>query len=165
MRYSAIKPVDIANGPGVRVSLFVSGCPHHCKGCFNAETWSFNHGEEFTDITTAQLVELLAPNYIRGMSWLGGEPLAPQNIDVVTRLAKTVRETYPQKDIWCYTGYLWDDVRHLPIMQYVDVLVDGPFIEAEKDLMLLFRGSRNQRLIDVPKSISGTHIDLWKPTK
>lgn len=161
MNYSAIKPVDIANGVGVRVSLFVSGCPHHCKGCFNAETWDYDHGEAFTAETVRKILDLLKPSWIRGLSLLGGEPLAPQNINVVQGLLEKVRATLPTKTVWCYTGYVWDEVRDHPIMEYIDVLVDGRFIEAEKDISLRFRGSRNQRIIDVQKSLASGAVVLW----
>lgn len=162
MNYSAIKPVDIANGPGVRVSLFVSGCPHHCHGCFNAETWDYDHGEPFTSGTVFDILNLLMPVWIRGLSLLGGEPLAPKNITPVQGLVKNVKARFPDKTIWCYTGYLWEEVKDLPIMEYIDVLVDGRFIEAEKDISLRFRGSRNQRIIDVQKSLATGEVVLWK---
>ena len=162
MNYSAIKPVDIANGIGVRVSLFVSGCPHHCKGCFNAETWNYDHGDPFTEETVNQVIELLKPSWIGGLSLLGGEPLAVRNITPVTELVKDIKQALPIKTIWCYTGYLWEEVKDLPIMGYIDVLVDGPFIEAEKDISLRFRGSRNQRIIDVRQSLASGEVVLWK---
>ena len=144
MYYGNIKTYDIADGPGVRVSLFVSGCRHHCKGCFNAET---------EDV----LIKSLAPDYIQGLSVLGGEPFEPENQPEVARLMRRAKETYPNKDIWCYSGYLYDvdmqpggkvhtDVTD-EILSYIDVLVDGEFVEELKDITLLFRGSRNQRLI------------------
>lgn len=161
MNYSAIKPVDIANGIGVRVSLFVSGCPHHCKGCFNAETWDYDHGEPFTDNTISEIIALMRPSWIRGLSLLGGEPLAPHNIADVQKLVSAVKAVYPDKDIWCYTGYTWEAIKDLSIMPLIDILVDGPFIEAEKDITLRFRGSRNQRIIDVPKSQHSKSIANW----
>jgi anaerobic ribonucleoside-triphosphate reductase activating protein len=161
MYYSTIKPVDIANGPGVRVSLFVSGCPHRCKGCFNSETWSYKNGLPFTDITFRDVINLMKPTWIRGLSLLGGEPLDPNNIKCVTELVKEAKARYPEKDIWCYTGYKWEDVCELPILQYIDVLVDGKYIENERDITLRFRGSRNQRLINVSQSIKTKTIVLW----
>ncbi|MCC8066524.1 MAG: anaerobic ribonucleoside-triphosphate reductase activating protein [Clostridiales bacterium] len=157
MNYGNIKNCDIANGPGVRISLFVSGCRHHCKGCFNPETWSFDYGEPFTARTEEQILELLKPDYIQGLTVLGGEPFEPENQPVVASLLKKVRGQYPNKDIWCYTGYLYD-VDLIPggrvftevtqeLLSCIDVLVDGEFIEAEKDISLQFRGSRNQRLL------------------
>lgn len=162
MNYSTIKPVDIANGLGVRVSLFVSGCPHHCKGCFNAETWDYEHGEAFTFETVCSILDLMKPAWIGGLSILGGEPLAPRNIDDVQWLAESAKGMYPEKTIWCYTGYTWEEVKNHPVMQYIDVLVDGRFIEAERDISLRFRGSRNQRIIDVKKSLENDEVIWWK---
>ncbi len=157
MYYGNIKTYDIADGPGVRVSLFVSGCRHHCKGCFNAETWNFDYGQPYIQETEDVLIKSLAPDYIQGLSVLGGEPFEPENQPEVARLMKRVKETYPNKDIWCYSGYLYDvdmqpggkvhtDVTD-EILSYIDVLVDGEFVEELKDITLLFRGGRNQRLI------------------
>ena len=159
MNYGNIKECDIANGPGVRVSLFVSGCRHHCKGCFNAETWDFAYGSPFTEETMEALLEALRPDYIQGFTLLGGEPFEPENQQVLVNVLRRIRETYPGKNIWCYTGYLYD-VDLIPggkvftdvteeMLSFVDVLVDGPFVEAEKDLTLVFRGSRNQRILDL----------------
>ena len=158
MNYGNIKECDIADGPGVRVSLFVSGCRHHCKGCFNKETWDFDYGMPYTKETEDEIIRLLAPSYIQGLTLLGGEPFEPENQKELAGLLKRVRETYPDKDIWCYTGYLYDV--DLPeggrvhtevteeMLSYIDVLVDGEFIEEEKDVTLVFRGSRNQRIIE-----------------
>lgn len=161
MNYGTIKNYDTANGPGVRVSLFVSGCRHYCKGCFNSVAWDFEYGEPFTEETAAQIINALAPAYIQGFSLLGGEPFEPENQRELVKLLKLIRTTYPQKDIWCYTGYLYDvdlvdggkvftEVTE-EMLSYIDVLVDGEFIEAEKDLTLVFRGSRNQRIIELHK--------------
>ncbi len=159
MYYGTIKNYDIANGPGVRVSLFVSGCRHHCKGCFNAETWDFHYGQAFTADTEKRILEALSPSYIQGFSLLGGEPFEPENQPTLTRLLQTIRIQLPDKDIWCYTGYLYD--RDLipggkvfteftqEMLSYIDVLVDGEFIEEQKDISLQFRGSRNQRIINL----------------
>ncbi len=157
MYYGMIKKYDIADGPGVRVSLFVSGCRHHCKGCFNAETWDFCYGQPYTKEVEREILEALAPDYIAGFTVLGGEPFEPENQVEVVTLLKKVRETYPDKTIWCYTGYLYDvdlieeGKVYTPVtkemLSYIDVLVDGEFIEAQKDLMLEFRGSKNQRII------------------
>ncbi len=159
MNYGTIKNCDVANGPGVRISLFVSGCRHHCKGCFNAETWDFQYGQPYTEETEKEILALLKPSYIEGFSLLGGEPFEPENQVVLVTLLKRIRETYPEKTIWCYTGYLYDV--DLPVggrvhtevtdemLSYIDVLVDGEFIEAEKDLTLVFRGSRNQRILEL----------------
>ena len=161
MNYGNIKECDIADGPGVRVSLFVSGCRHHCKGCFNKETWDFDYGMPYTKETEDEIIRLLAPSYIQGLTLLGGEPFEPETQTDLAGLLKRVRETYPDKDIWCYTGYLYDV--DLPeggrvhtevteeMLSYIDVLVDGEFIEEEKDVTLVFRGSRNQRIIELGK--------------
>lgn len=157
MNYGTIKPCDIANGPGVRVSLFVSGCRHHCKGCFNSETWDFHYGQPYTAETEREILESLKPSYIQGFSLLGGEPFEPENQRVLAGLLKKIRDTYPDKDIWCYTGYLYDvdlvpdgkvftDVTE-EMLSCIDVLVDGEFVEALKDISLQFRGSKNQRII------------------
>ncbi|MCC6094281.1 MAG: anaerobic ribonucleoside-triphosphate reductase activating protein [Eubacterium sp.] len=157
MNYANIKECDIANGPGVRVSLFVSGCRHHCKGCFNAVTWDFHYGEPFTERTAQKILDALKPDYIQGFSLLGGEPFEPENQQVLVKLLKQIRKAYPQKDIWCYTGYTYDtDLQKGgrvytgvtdEMLSYIDLIVDGEFVEAQKDVTLLFRGSRNQRLI------------------
>ncbi len=163
MNYATIKNYDIADGPGVRVSLFVSGCRHHCKGCFNAETWDFRFGQPYTKETQAEILDYLKPDYIQGFTLLGGEPFEPENQVELVHLLREIRQTYPKKDIWCYTGYLYDvdlikggkvftDVTQ-EMLSYIDVLVDGEFIEAEKDLSLEFRGSRNQRIIDLREGI------------
>ena len=160
MRYGKINTVDIANGPGVRVSLFVSGCRNRCKGCFNPETWSFDYGEPYTLWTGEEILDALNPKYIAGLSILGGDPFEPENIETVTDLCCTVKKFFPDKTIWIYTGYLYEDLKDLEIMDYIDVLVDGPFIESEKDLRLAFRGSKNQRIIDVPASRSSGSVTL-----
>lgn len=152
MKYGKINKTDIANGPGVRVSLFVSGCRNHCKGCFNPETWDFNYGEPFTEQTIGEILDALKPGYISGLSILGGDPFEPENIFSIMDLCYEVRRLYPDKTIWIYTGYLYEDLRDRALLQYIDVLVDGPFIEAQKNLSLQFRGSSNQRIIDVPAS-------------
>lgn len=157
MNYGNIKECDIADGPGVRVSLFISGCRHHCKGCFNPETWDFNYGQPYTSETENQIIQLLAPEFIQGLTLLGGEPFEPENQRELVKLLKRVRKTYPQKDIWCYSGYLYD-VDMIPggkiytevtdeMLSYIDVLVDGEFVEALKDVTLVFRGSSNQRIL------------------
>ena len=161
MNYGRIKKTDIANGLGVRVSLFVSGCRNHCKGCFNPETWDFNHGKEFTLMTFIEIDNALDPDYIDGLTILGGDPFEPENIDMVTAICETIRKVNPLKTIWIYTGYLYEDLKDLEIMKYIDVLVDGPFIEDLKDISLVFKGSSNQRIIDVPESIrSGKIVEV-----
>lgn len=172
MNYAEIKNCDIANGPGVRVSLFVSGCTHHCKGCFNEIAWNFDYGKPFTQETIDQIVHMLKPDYIRGLTLLGGEPFEPQNQEPIVQLLRRIKEAYPQKSIWAFSGYLFDrdilsgKLGDLSIMReylgYLDVLVDGPFIEEKKDLNLRFRGSSNQRLIDVPASLASGTVVLWQ---
>ena len=157
MNYGNIKSYDIADGTGVRVSLFVSGCRHHCKGCFNAPTWDFNYGKPFTRETQDKLLELLAPSYIEGFSLLGGEPFEPENQPVLAELLEEIRRTFPDKSIWCYSGYLFDKDMvpggkvYTPftdrMLSCIDVLVDGEFIQELKNLSLQFRGSSNQRIL------------------
>lgn len=163
MNYADIKKYDIANGVGVRVSLFVSGCRHHCKGCFNSEAWDFSYGKPFTDETIEEIMSAVNKDYIRGLSLLGGEPLDPDNRSEVLRLLQVFRARFPEKTVWCYSGYFFDtellpqidagDATLLQLLDLVDVLVDGRFVEAQKDLDLRFRGSSNQRILDVPRSL------------
>ena len=172
MHYAEIKNCDIANGPGVRVSLFVSGCTHRCKGCFNEVAWDFQYGREFTEETVEQIMRMLAPGHIKGITVLGGEPFEPQNQEPVLRLLQRIRKEMPEKSIWAFSGYLFDrDI--LPgrlgdpkitreYLNCLDVLVDGPFVEAKKNLSLRFRGSENQRLIDVPASLRSGEVILWQ---
>ncbi|MBE6986684.1 MAG: anaerobic ribonucleoside-triphosphate reductase activating protein [Ruminococcaceae bacterium] len=172
MKYATIKNCDIANGPGVRVSLFVSGCTHRCKGCFNEVAWDFDYGEEFTQQTIDDILSMLRPDHIRGLTLLGGEPFEPQNQGPVVELLRQVRKKYPDKSIWAFSGYVFDkDIlsgRLGPwevtkeFLSYLDVLVDGPFVEAKKNLSLRFRGSENQRLIDVPASLQSGEVILWQ---
>ena len=172
MNYATIKPRDIANGPGVRVSLFVSGCTHRCPGCFNEEAWDFSYGQPFDQSVIDRILEDLAPPFVKGLTLLGGEPFDPRNQAPILELLRQVRAKYPEKSIWCFTGYLFDrDL--LPgrlgdpsitraYLEHLDVLVDGPFIQAQKDLTLRFRGSANQRLIDVPTSLQRGTVVLWE---
>ena len=172
MNYASIKNCDIANGPGVRISLFVSGCTHHCKGCFNEVAWDFDYGEPFTQETIDMILDMLAPAYVKGLTLLGGEPFEPQNQPALVDLLRQVKAKYPEKSIWSFSGYLFDrDI--LPgklgdpaitreFLSYLDVLVDGPFIESKKNLSLRFRGSENQRLINVPASLERGTIVLWE---
>lgn len=160
MNYADIKKVDVANGPGVRVSLFVSGCTHRCKECFNPETWDFNFGSPFGEAETERIMTFLAPDHIRGLSLLGGEPFEPDNQSAVLELVRRVREELPKKTVWCYTGYLYEELadnrighHSRSLLEQLDVLVDGPFVLEKKDLGLRFRGSNNQRIIDVPASL------------
>lgn len=156
MYYGQIFNCDVANGPGMRVSLFVSGCRNHCEGCFQPETWDFRYGKPYTRETEKRIFEMLRPSYIRGLTILGGDPLEPENVPDVWKLVLSVRESYgTTKDIWLYTGYRYedkigdDDWRTGAILDLVDVVVDGPFVQELKDITLRFRGSSNQRLIDV----------------
>ena len=172
MNYANIKDFDIANGPGIRISLFVSGCTHHCKGCFNKEAWDFDYGQPFTQETIEQIIQMLKPAYVKGLTLLGGEPFEPQNQGAIVELLRRVKAEYPQKSIWAFSGYLfdkdilsgrlgdWDITKEY--LSYLYVLVDGPFIESKKDLMLRFRGSSNQRLIDVPKSLACGNVVEWE---
>lgn len=154
MNYAEIKKVDIANGPGVRVSLFVSGCRNHCKGCFNPETWDFDYGRPFTRETEDEIIEALRPSWIQGLSILGGEPTEEENAAVLIPFLKRVRAALPDKDIWLYSGYTYEALRDKEILTLADVLVDGPFLLEQKDAGLAFRGSRNQRIIDLRKKES-----------
>lgn len=172
MNYANIKDCDIANGPGVRVTLFVSGCTHHCKGCFNQEAWDFDYGEPFTQDTIDRILEMLKPSYVKGLTLLGGEPFEPQNQGPIVELLRQIKAIYPQKSIWAFSGYLFDrDILSGKLgdweitkeyLSYLDVLVDGPFVEAKKDLMLRFRGSSNQRLINVPESLAAGKVVEWE---
>ena len=158
MNYAAIKYCDIANGTGVRTVLFVSGCRNHCKGCFQPETWDFSHGKPFTRAVEEEILASLEPSYIRGITLLGGDPMEPENQKALLPFIKRLKERYPKKDVWAYTGYILD--RDLvsggkcytkdtdPLLSLIDVLVDGPYLEEEHSIMLKFKGSANQRLID-----------------
>ena len=172
MHYATIKNCDIANGPGVRVSLFVSGCTHRCKGCFNEVAWDFEYGQPFTQETIDYILSLLAPSYVKGLTLLGGEPFEPQNQGPIVELLRQIKGKYPEKSIWAFSGYLFDkDILSWRLgpreitqeyLSYLDVLVDGPFVESKKDLMLRFRGSSNQRIIDVPQSLQKGTVVLWE---
>ncbi|MCM1175238.1 MAG: anaerobic ribonucleoside-triphosphate reductase activating protein [Blautia sp.] len=172
MYYSEIKECDIANGPGVRATLFVSGCTHHCQGCFNEMTWDFQYGREFTEKDIGKILRLLEPPYIAGLTLLGGEPMEYRNQQGLLPLLRKVKEVCPDKTIWCYTGYLyekdllndfcgkWEETEEM--LSYLDVIVDGEFVEELKDISLRFRGSSNQRIIDVKKSRETGGIVLWE---
>lgn len=163
MHYASIKKYDVANGEGIRVSLFVSGCPHHCKNCFNKEAWDENYGKLFTEKEEKEILDGLKEDYIAGLSLLGGEPMWPKNQEGLLPLLRKVKKNYPNKTIWCYTGYLFDqeimDEMYLlnettrELLSYIDIIVDGRFIEKLLDKSLFFRGSSNQRIIDVKKSL------------
>ena len=173
MNYAEIKKFDIANGPGIRVSVFVSGCSHHCKGCFNEVTWDFNYGTPFTDETIDMIMDYFNFHVYSGMTFLGGEPMEHVNQKGLLKLAKKFKEKYPDKTIWCFSGYLfdtdimermykeWPETREL--LSYIDVLVDGKFVEELKDLSLRFKGSSNQRIIMVQESLENNEIVLWNP--
>lgn len=163
MRYNIIKPIDIANGPHVRVSLFVQGCSHHCKGCFNPETWDAEGGKVFGESEYQELMSLLDHEYIRGLSVLGGEPL--EQCHWMRSLLRNVKSAYPDKTVWLYTGYVYEALSPLQsdVLEYVDILVDGPFIEDKKIIDLQYRGSTNQRLIDVKASRAEGRVVLWTP--
>lgn len=175
MNYADIKKCDVANGPGVRVSLFVSGCTHHCEGCFNKETWDFNYGKPFTDKEIKDIIEYMRPDYIKGITILGGEPLEHTNQQGLLPLLRKIDEIYPEKNIWCFTGYdfekditgrmmeEWEETEEF--MSYIDVMVDGEFMIEKKDLGLLFKGSSNQRTIMVQESLSQGKIVYWQPEK
>ena len=172
MNFATIKNCDIANGPGVRVSLFVSGCTHRCPGCFNEEAWDFQYGELFTQQTIDEILKMLQPSHVKGLTLLGGEPFEPENQPEIVNLLRQVKAKYPEKSIWAFSGYLFDkDIlagrlgpRNITkvFLSYLDVLVDGPFVLAKKDLTLRFRGSSNQRLINVQESLRQNKIVLWE---
>ena len=171
MNYAEIKYCDVANGPGVRTSLFVSGCSHHCPGCFNEIAWDFNYGKPFTQDTIDSIIESLKPDYIQGLTLLGGEPFEYSNQKGLLPLVRQVREVLPQKDIWCFTGFLfdkdiienmckkWQETNEL--LSYIDVLVDGRFVEELKNLNLKFKGSENQRTILVNESLKSGNVILY----
>ncbi len=171
MNYGEIKDCDIANGVGVRVTLFVSGCTNRCPGCFQPQTWDFDYGEPFTAETEEKLLALLAPGYINGLTLLGGDPFEPENQRALVPFLRRVREAYPHKTVWAFTGFVYEDLLREgshprceatdELLAMTDVLVDGPFIQAQKDISLRFRGSRNQRLIDMNKTRAAGHIVLW----
>ncbi len=171
MNYATIKWADVANGPGVRVSLFVSGCTHRCPGCFNEEAWDFGYGQPFTEVQEDKILAALVPAHIKGLSLLGGEPFEPDNQRALLPFLRRVKEVCPDKEVWCYSGYtldgeLWRDSRARcqytdEMLSLIDVLVDGPFVEAKKDLNLRFRGSSNQRILNVPASLKAHTPVLW----
>lgn len=161
MKYNLIRKMDISNGPGVRVSIFMQGCHFHCKNCFNKETWDFNGGKEFTDETIEEVLELCNKGHIKGLSILGGEPMNPVNIDGTTKLAKAFKEKYHEKNLWAWTGYKMDeDLKGKEVLNYLDVLVDGQYVDELHDFTLKWRGSANQRVIDVQKSLKENNIVL-----
>ena len=170
MNYCKIFDCDVANGPGLRVSLFVSGCTNHCEGCFQPETWDFGYGEKYTEETEDRILKLLDRPYIKGLTLLGGDPFEPSNQRGLYTLIHSVKNLYPDKDIWAYTGFIYEQLIkegthcHInitnEILSMIDVLVDGPFILAQKDITLKFRGSKNQRLIDMKKTLETGEVNL-----
>ncbi|MBQ7425303.1 MAG: anaerobic ribonucleoside-triphosphate reductase activating protein [Lachnospiraceae bacterium] len=171
MNYGQVYYNDVANGVGCRTALFVSGCTHHCKGCFNEVTWDFNYGEPYTKEVEDDIIKSLEPSYIDGLTILGGEPMEVVNQKVVRSLLERIKREVPRATIWIYSGYTWDELTDnsnrrchsedtMPILRMLDVLVDGEFIEEKRDLMLRFRGSSNQRVIDVPASLDKGEIVL-----
>ena len=158
MRYNKIRKMDISNGPGVRVSIFMQGCHFHCKDCFNEEAWDFNGGKEYTDSTINRVLELCEKDYIVGLSILGGEPMHPKNIEGTTKLAKAFKEKYPEKNLWIWTGYLFENIKDKEVFNYIDTLVDGQFKTELFNPTLKWKGSSNQRVIDVKKSLKTNKI-------
>lgn len=172
MNYGEIKKNDIANGQGVRTSLFVSGCRHHCKNCFNKSTWDFAFGKPFTEETAMEIFDSCKPDWINGLSLLGGEPFEPENQKILLPFLIMFKERFPSKDIWCYSGFTFEEItgkspsrafteNSVDMLSMLDVLVDGPFVEEKKDISLAFRGSSNQRIIDVKKSFEQNKIVLY----
>ena len=163
MRYNKIRKMDISNGPGVRVSIFMQGCTFNCKNCFNSETHDFNGGKEFTDDTINRVLELCDNETIRGLSILGGEPMHPKNIEGTTKLAKAFKKKYPNKDLWIWSGFLFDkNLKDKEVVKYVDVLVDGQYIDELHNRTLKWKGSSNQRVIDVQKSLKSNNVVLFE---
>ena len=174
MRYGNIKKCDIANGIGIRTVLFVSGCTHHCKGCFQPETWDFQYGKDYTKETEDEIVASLKPSYINGLTLLGGEPFEPSNRRELVKLLRRVKRELPEKTIWSFSGYTWEELTTESrarcevtdeMLSMLDVLVDGRFVEEKRNISLQFRGSENQRLIDVQESLRFGKVILWKEQK
>ena len=163
MKYNIVRKMDISNGPGVRVSVFMQGCEFHCKNCFNPETWSFENGKEFTQGTIDEVLDLCNKDYIKGLSILGGEPMHPRNIEGTTKLAKAFKEKYPNKTIWLWSGYLFEDYIHdKEIVNYLDVVVDGQFKIELSSPLLKYKGSSNQRVIDIKKTIKSNKVIIYE---
>lgn len=163
MNYTLIRSIDIANGEGIGTALFVSGCPFHCEGCFNPETWDYGYGKEFTQKTLISLIEATDKPYINRISILGGEPLAPVNLETVSLIIESLKKRFTEKRIWIYSGYTYESLNknQLRVISKADILVDGQFIKEKKDLNLKFRGSSNQRIIDIQQTIKGSRLTLW----
>ncbi len=163
MRYNLIRKMDISDGPGVRVSIFMQGCNFNCKNCFNPETHDFNGGKEFTDETIKKVLDLCSPEYIKGLSILGGEPMHPNNIEGTTKLAKAFKEKYPDKSLWAWTGFKFgENLKDKEVFKYLDVLVDGTYIDELHNPSLKWRGSSNQRVIDIQKSLKDNKVILYE---
>lgn len=163
MRYNKVRKMDISNGPGVRVSIFMQGCTFHCKNCFNPETHDFMGGEEFTEDTIDQVLKLCENENVEGLSILGGEPMHPMNIEGTTELAKKFKEKFPNKNLWVWTGFLFDrDLQNKEVLKYIDVLVDGQYVDELRDPRLKYNGSSNQRVIDVQNSIKQGKVIFYK---
>lgn len=160
MRYNKIRKMDISNGPGIRVSIFMQGCSFHCKDCFNSETWDFKAGKEFNDEVINKVLDLASLPHIVGLSILGGEPMHPNNREGTIKLAKAFKKRYPNKDIWVWSGYLFDELKDIEGLSYIDTLVDGRFVFEQANPTLKFRGSSNQRVIDVKKSLEAGNVVL-----
>lgn len=160
MRYNKIRKMDISNGPGIRVSIFMQGCSFHCKDCFNNETWDFKAGKEFNDDVINKVLDLASLPHIVGLSILGGEPMHPNNREGTIKLAKAFKKRYPNKDIWVWSGYLFDELKDIEGLSYIDTLVDGRFVLEQANPTLKFRGSSNQRVIDVKKSLKAGNVVL-----
>ncbi len=160
MRYNKIRKMDISNGPGIRVSIFMQGCSFHCKDCFNSETWDFKAGKEFNDEVINKVLDLASLPHIVGLSILGGEPMHPNNREGTIKLAKAFKKRYPNKDIWVWSGYLFDELKDIEGLSYIDTLVDGRFVLEKANPTLKFRGSSNQRVIDVKKSLKAGNVVL-----
>ena len=159
MKYNVIRKMDISDGPGVRVSIFMQGCEFHCKNCFNPETWNFDGGKDFDKETIDEVLNLCGQDHIKGLSILGGEPMHPKNIDATTNLAKAFKEKYPNKNLWVWSGFDFEkDLRDKEVVSYIDVLVDGRYVDELHDPTLKWRGSSNQRVIDVQKSLKDGNI-------
>ena len=159
MKYNVVRKMDISNGPGVRVSVFMQGCEFHCKNCFNPETWDFDEGKDFTQDTLDQVIKLCGEKHIKGLSILGGEPMHPKNIESTTKLAKAFKEKYPDKNLWVWSGFRFDkDLKGKEVLKYIDVLVDGRYVDELHSPTLKWKGSSNQRVIDVQKSLKNNQI-------
>ena len=162
MRFNRIRKMDISNGPGVRVTIFMQGCPFHCKNCFNPETWDFNDGNPFDDETIDEVLKLCEMSHIAGLSILGGEPMHPKNIDGTLKLAKAFKENFPNKTLWSWTGFTYEQIKDKEVFNYIDVLVDGRFVDELRNPNLKWKGSSNQRVIDIKKTRKKNEIVLYE---